>query len=334
MSVDDDNVTRVLDTFKDLLYGDEDSPLTADQFAPLLQLVQRLGQTASLVHFLPKVLPLSLKLLDHHDASLKIVGVSCIDCIVDSVPSHHLSQSGTDLLLLDTLLKSLNYNDTDFLRVVIPVILKSTRIFRLAPVKLDDLFLNVHQSIGMTCEIDKKDVLWSAMSPLIELLGVSSVKFVSHYIMPMISDQLSFPLAVVRDGNSASDENVISLFKGTLKTISALVNTVPSEILHPHMDSLVLSLAKFVFSNATFFSSRETEFKFKGEIDLRDLTRDTVNVLRSVDEEKFHRLTQIIFTELSKGPEVEMKADRLADFEPKLLCKKQAMEVIFCKSWS
>lgn len=319
-------INEQLDHFKSLLYGDEDTVLEQGQFLPLQQLMSSLASEASLLPYLSKLLPLSLKLFDHHDINLKLVGVVCVDIIVTNVPHHHLAHSGTDFLLMDSLSKSLSHPDSKFLMQVIPLTVRAAQLFCLKINKLEDLFLQIHDMIERTDEINKKACLWSAVSPMLKLLGPSTIKFVSHYLMPLISDQLSYPLVVIRDGKSTSEDNVVSLFSETIQSMITMIQMVPAEVFDRHLKPCILILSKFIYCNSSFFSQNSSEDQTAASILLRERITCALELFDSFDHSVYQKCINLILF----GVEAVVKEDSpSALIQEKLFEKKKALETLF-----
>lgn len=325
-------IDEQLDQFKNLLYGNEDTVLTKQQFEPLKELICNLATDhRELISYLPKLLPLSLKLLDHHDSDLKIIGVKCIDSLVTNVPVSHLSQSGTDLVILDVLTKSVNHIDIECVKWVLPLLVKCCKLFKLQVKKVEELFLQIHQLILMANEMEKKSFLWSTLPNLIDLLGMSSVKFLSHYIIPLFVDQMSFPLEIIRNGKSTSDVIVVTLFINVLSTVNKLLSIVPKERISSHFATIMLSLGKFIFSNSKFFETH-LQVNEKGDssndegVKLFNCTKETIKLLKSLDCEKYEKLCKILIEEIVKPPQ-DSNVVKVTD---DLIKKKKVIEGIFC----
>ena len=316
---------KQLEHFKDLLYGDEDNVLDPSQFIPLQQLMSSLAAEASLLPHLSKLLPLSLKLFDHHDINLKLIGVECVDIIVNNVPHNHLAQSGTDFLLMDSLSRSLYQRDSAFLIRVIPLTVRAAQLFSLKIEKLEDLFLQIHLMLETTDEIDKKACLWSAVPHVLTLLGSSTIKFVTHYLMPLLTDQLSYPLVVIRDGKSTSEDNVITLFSETVQSMVTMIQIVPAEVFNRHLKACILILAKFIFSNSSFFAQNATEDQTAAALRLRERITHALELLNSFDQVIYQKCMNSI----ANGIETILEEDSLnVEIQEKLIQRKRILEIV------
>lgn len=223
---------------KDQLYNDDDPGLVRD-FTTLRDIICSLDGKDCLKHW-SRVLPVSLKLIDHHDFEAKGNGVQCVSHLIKNVDHNHIVNTGSDALFLDSLQKCLYFPDVCLVDAVLPVIhliLQNKSFSCSSPDVLDKIMDVIIRGIIMSTDKEAKTVYWKHMSSFISLQGLAFVRY-SKQFMKLIEDQLSYPLMQVSQ----------QLFLNVLQTISSFISATSPRI-KIYSPQLLFSLMSFQHSN-------------------------------------------------------------------------------------
>lgn len=227
-----------------------------------------------------KVLPLTLKLLDHHHIPNRFLGLKCIDHIKECIRLTELKNNGMDMLLLHTLKNGLRVDDDEYLEELLPIQLKFLNDFKNQSTSfndhVDETFDLILVNMELTAKVNRKRVYWKNMSSYIEFLDINCVKY-SKRIVSLLEDQLSFPL----------QDSVREMFTNVIRSTYSFIRMAEPRIKH-WQDNLLFILLKFAHSNLDQISN--------DELMINQLIK-TLELLKKSDEESF--LSKIQFVQNS-----------------------------------
>ena len=221
---------------------------------------------------LSRVLPLVLRLLDHHHVPNKLLGIKCIKHVLKSVGVEDLRSRGLDSLLLHSLKASLYIKDIQFLDQLIQVIILSLQVFRSKSQefedKLEDIFEELLSKLRICSSMNEKVVYWSHLPQFFQMLGLASVKYTKR-MLELLEDQLSFAI------NAENESLFISAFKSFHEFLEMTAPRTPI-----NMSRYLLLIMKCVFINLDCIQNHE--------VVLTEL-RLCVDVLKKRDESTFKK---------------------------------------------
>ena len=223
---------RRLDDWHLRLSGDQ----PGTDYQPLLSLITSLD-AASLRRLLARVLPLSLRLLDHHHAANKLLGIQAISHVISLLPHHELSRMGTDQLLMHSLKNCLAFEE--LVLSVMPPLMAAMKKFQVDPTSAtaDDVLLTIMRGLEMSSSLASKLIYWKSLHQTIDFVGVSVIRL-SKRIMIRMTDHLSYPLT------AESEE----MFSELLTCVDSFVQ-VTRERSHRFSAEVLFAVCSFLYSN-------------------------------------------------------------------------------------
>lgn len=275
------DLVEQLDKWKSSLES-EFSPV---EYSDLEALICSLQPRDVSLHLL-KVLPLSLRLLDHHHVPNKFLGLRCVAHIKDSVPERDLRSQGLDLLFLHSLKNGLFVDSDEFLEQLLPLQLAFLHYFKTESKPfsdhVDDVADVILQNMELTSKVERKRVYWKNLSNYL-LFPDLSIKY-SKRIVSILEDQLSFPL----------QDSVREMFLNVIQSTHSFVVSAECRM-KDWQDRLVFIIIKFVHANIESVS-REKEM-VRGIISICHLLSDS-------DETSFTEKIRCIQSTGEKNPDV------------------------------
>ena len=266
--------------------GSLESEFNPVEYNDLEALICSLDPRDVRLHLL-KVLPLSLRLLDHHHIPNKFLGLKCVAHIKDSVPKSDLKSQGVDMLFLHTLKKGLFVDSDEFLRELLPVQLTFLHHFKNGSKPfsdhVDDVADVILQNMELSSKVERKRVYWKNLSSYLLFLELSTVKY-SKRIVCVLEDQLSFPLQdIVRE-----------MFLNVIQTTHSFIVSAGPRSKH-WQDRLLFIIIRFVHSNI--------EHICKDKEMVKEVI-STTQLLKDSDETSFEEKVRYIESTAEKNPNV------------------------------
>ena len=249
--------------------------LSADgniDYQPLVDLVMTLDDYQLQLHF-SRVLPLSLRLLDHHHLPNKQLGMTCISFLISHVPKSLLRETGSDQLLIFSLKSCLAHED--MVLSVMPVLIGTMRRFGTDPLSstADDVLLTIVNGLDLSSSPGSKLIYWKSLKLVIDFVGVSIARLIKRIIHRM-TDHLSYPLSEESD----------QMFCSLLLCARSLVKAVPDRC-HRFSAELLFAVLSFCFSN---YKSVQSSHQIR--LALRSLLR----AIASADPSAWRHVRQVI----------------------------------------
>lgn len=277
------SVSDVLDKWKNALKSDFIPVVYSDLQAFICSL-----RKDEVKDHLINVLPLSLRLLDHHHTPNRFLGLKCLDHVKECVPLLELKKHGMDMLLLHSLKNGLHVDSDEYLGELLPFQLRFLTDFKYeSPVfddHVDDVFDLMMKNMELTCKVGRKEVYWQNMSSYISLLGVNCVKY-SKRIVSLLEDQLSFPV----------QDSVREMFVDVTRSTRSFIESAEPRI-KGWQDKLLFILLKFAHSNLNYISNDELlRMELTGALDL----------LKKSDEKSFLAKIQFVDESAVNNPSVK-----------------------------
>jgi len=227
----DDNMDeQTFEKLKDQLYHDQPGDLSK-----LKDIICGLDRTECMKHW-PKILPVSLKLVDHHDLKNKLLGVSCVRHLLETLEDGHLKETGSDGLFFQSLQSCLYFPDVTVADEALSVLHSLLKKFP-SQDNLDSITEMIIRGISMAGNHSDKRIYWKQMTCFIQLQGLAAVRF-SKDIIKLIQDQLSYPLT----------EETESLFLSVLEAVSGFVE-VTKERINVYSPDIFFSILSFSYAN-------------------------------------------------------------------------------------
>lgn len=228
---------RQLNEFNDQLKDDKEH-----DFESLKELITRQKEATLQQHF-HLVLPLSLQLLEHHHLPNKILGVQCVNHILNTIPSQDLRAQGSDKLLLHSLKQLLYFCDDagSLLSVVLPSLLGALKALRLDACNVhesqcDEIFDVILTNLQMTTHEKQVALYWSGLPGYVNFMGLASVKYTKRLI-DLCCEQVSH--TVLKHDRGIFD-NVVETLLVFVKVSKGPCNYIPQ---------VFMALFKSIYSN-------------------------------------------------------------------------------------
>ena len=169
--------------------------LSSDQqidYEPLVALISSMD-TNQLSKYFARVLPLSLRLLDHHHVPNKMHGVQAISHLLENLPASIRSSTGSDQLLIHSLKNCLVHEE--MVLQVLPVLIKCMQRSSIDPLSGtgDDIVLSILRGLDLSSTLSSKQIHWKSLNLVIGFVGLPIIRVCKRVIKRM-SDHLSYPL--------------------------------------------------------------------------------------------------------------------------------------------
>lgn len=205
-------------------------------YEPLVLLITGM-QERQLVQHLSRVLPLSLRLLDHHFVPNKSLGVRAVSHLMQTLPVQTLSSTGSDHLLMHSLKSCLAHEE--LLLEVLPVLILAMRRTGTDPVSetADEILLTIVRGLDLSTSLKSKRIYWKSLHLVTEFVGLAVVRL-SKRIVKRMADHLSYPLT------KESEE----MFHELLVTSDNFVK-VTSERADRFCPEILFTVCSFCYSN-------------------------------------------------------------------------------------
>lgn len=213
--------------------------ISSDQqadFGPLVKLITSLSPDQVNKHF-SRILPLSLRLLDHHYIPNKLLGVTAISHLVQSLPVSVLRNTGSDQLLMHSLKSCLVHED--MVLPVLPILIQSMRRSGIDPLSetCDDVVLMILKGLDLSSSLSSKQIYWKSLFLIIDFVGLSIVRL-SKRIIKRMNDHLSYPLT--------PESN--QMFHELLTAVHSFVVVAQSRV-HRFSPDILFAVFSFCYSN-------------------------------------------------------------------------------------
>ncbi|KAK2146870.1 hypothetical protein LSH36_581g02027 [Paralvinella palmiformis] len=197
--------------------------------------------------YLDRVLPACLLLLDDHEVDNQVMGVRCIDHIVDNVSKTELSWFGRADVIYDSLQKLTYSQDPQLIRVLHPCLLKILAAMDMKWKKsdalpvvsgYDEIFQRLLYNMEMESKLDARHAQSQHLTLYIETLGINTVKHFSQLFRVM------FSFLEVYDGpHERTRINVLNALKATVVTCWP---RIPN-----HCEQILKSLIKLLYETVS-----------------------------------------------------------------------------------
>ncbi|RWS03774.1 TELO2-interacting protein 2-like protein [Dinothrombium tinctorium] len=145
-------------------------------------------------------IPFVLKLTDSHIFENKMIGIQCIQCLIDKVAVNEMLSRGLHELLFDTLKRSLYFRELELIESTLFCLLKALKVFNFNPkdkntlvTPCDELIFVILQNIEMTSDIFLKAVYMKHFASFIEFMDSAIIKHTKK-LVGIVSDCLSQPV--------------------------------------------------------------------------------------------------------------------------------------------
>jgi hypothetical protein len=194
---------------------------------------------------------------------------------METVDHHHIIETGSNGLFLDSLQRCLFFPDGSVLDAALSLIHKilSNKSFKCGDRDLLDQIMDIiMRSILMSTSVESKTISWKHMSSFINLQELAMVRYAKKFIK-LIDDQLSHPLM------DASEQ----LFVNVLQSMSSFIE-VTSPRVKIYSPQLLLSLMSFEDNNRESLKKRVT---------VRLLMRRVIVQLERLDKESCDSVSRI-----------------------------------------
>lgn len=281
---------KELDSWNERFFSDQQA-----DYEPLVRLITSL-RNDQLSKYLSRVLPLSLRLLDHHHVPNKLLGVEAISFLTENLPAPLLSSTGSDHLLIHSLKSSLAHED--MVLPVLPALIKSMRRASIDPLSetCDDIVIAILKGLDLATALSSKLIYWKSLFLIIGFVGLSIIRYCKRVIKRM-SDHLSYPLTQESD----------QMFHELLTAVQSFVR-----VTEPRFDRFS---AEVLFAVCSFCYSNYKVVRISDQI--RSDVQSLLRIIATMDAPSFQHAIDVI---RRNDPE-----DRMSFILQDLKCEEQVL---------